>query len=47
MEIISEAKQKDINIYAIKNNWPLNGSIENNLEASGFEDHPGISREDQ
>jgi DNA invertase Pin-like site-specific DNA recombinase len=31
MEIISEAKQKEINIYAIKNNWALNGSIESKI----------------
>jgi DNA invertase Pin-like site-specific DNA recombinase len=31
MEIISEAKQKEINIYAIKNNWTLNGSIESKI----------------
>ncbi|MBU1820403.1 MAG: recombinase family protein, partial [Bacteroidetes bacterium] len=28
MEIIGEAKRKEINIHAIKNNWTLNGSIE-------------------
>jgi DNA invertase Pin-like site-specific DNA recombinase len=31
MEIISEAKQKGINIFAIKNNWNLNGSIESKI----------------
>jgi DNA invertase Pin-like site-specific DNA recombinase len=31
MEIISEAKQKEINIYAIKNNWALNGTIEGKI----------------
>src|SRR5512137_229717 len=31
MEIISEAKQKGINIHAIKNNWTLNGSIESKI----------------
>ena len=31
MEIISEAKRKGINIYAIKNNWSLNGSIESKI----------------
>jgi DNA invertase Pin-like site-specific DNA recombinase len=31
MEIISEAKRKEINIYAIKNNWTLNGSIESKI----------------
>jgi len=31
MEIISEAKQKEINIFAIKNNWTLNGSIESKI----------------
>jgi DNA invertase Pin-like site-specific DNA recombinase len=31
MEIISEAKRKGINIYAIKNNWTLNGSIESKI----------------
>ncbi len=31
MEIISEAKQKDVNIHAIKNNWTLNGTIESKI----------------
>ena len=31
MEIISEAKRKEINIHAIKNNWTLNGSIESKI----------------
>jgi DNA invertase Pin-like site-specific DNA recombinase len=31
MEIISEAKRKEINIYAIKNNWALNGTIESKI----------------
>jgi DNA invertase Pin-like site-specific DNA recombinase len=31
MEIIGEAKRKDINIFAIKNNWTLNGSIESKI----------------
>jgi DNA invertase Pin-like site-specific DNA recombinase len=31
MEIISEAKQKEINIHAIKNSWTLNGSIESKI----------------
>lgn len=31
MEIISEAKRKEINIYAIKNNWTLNGTIESKI----------------
>lgn len=31
MEIISEAKQKGINIHAIKNSWTLNGSIESKI----------------
>lgn len=31
MEIISEAKQKEINIHAIKNNWTLNGTIESKI----------------
>ena len=31
MEIISEAKRKEINIFAIKNNWTLNGSIESKI----------------
>jgi len=31
MEIISEAKKKDINVHAIKNNWTLNGSIESKM----------------
>lgn len=31
MEIISEAKRKEINIHAIKNNWNLNGTIESKI----------------
>jgi DNA invertase Pin-like site-specific DNA recombinase len=31
MEIISEAKRKEVNIHAIKNNWTLNGSIESKI----------------
>jgi DNA invertase Pin-like site-specific DNA recombinase len=31
MEIISEAKRKEINIHAIKNGWTLNGSIESKI----------------
>ena len=31
MEIISEAKKKEINIYAIKNGWTLNGTIESKI----------------
>lgn len=31
MEIISEAKRKEINIHAVKNNWTLNGSIESKI----------------
>ena len=31
MEIISEAKQKGINIHAIKNSWTLNGTIESKI----------------
>jgi DNA invertase Pin-like site-specific DNA recombinase len=31
MEIISEAKRKEINIHAIKNNWTLNGTIESKI----------------
>ena len=31
MEIIGEAKRKEINIHAIKNNWTLNGSIESKI----------------
>lgn len=31
MEIISEAKRKEINIFAIKNNWTLNGTIESKI----------------
>src|SRR5664280_2698448 len=31
MEIISEAKQKEINIHAIKNNWTLNGTNESKI----------------
>jgi DNA invertase Pin-like site-specific DNA recombinase len=31
MEIISEAKQKEINIHAIKNGWTLNGTIESKI----------------
>jgi len=28
---ISEAKQKEINIHAIKNGWTLNGTIESKI----------------
>jgi DNA invertase Pin-like site-specific DNA recombinase len=31
MEIIAEAKRKEINIYAIKNNWTLNGTTESKV----------------
>jgi DNA invertase Pin-like site-specific DNA recombinase len=31
MEIISEAKRKEINIHAVKNGWTLNGSIESKI----------------
>ena len=31
MEIIAEAKKKEINIHAIKNNWTLNGTIESKI----------------
>ena len=31
MEIISEAKKKEINIHAIKNGWTLNGTIESKI----------------
>lgn len=31
MEIIAEAKRKEINIYAIKNNWTLNGTMESKV----------------
>ena len=31
MEIIGEAKRKEINIHAIKNNWTLNGTIESKI----------------
>jgi len=31
MEIISEATRKEINIYAIKNNWRLNGTMESKV----------------
>ena len=31
MEIIAEAKKKEINIHAIKNGWTLNGTIESKI----------------
>lgn len=31
LEIISEAKRKDVNIHAVKNNWTLNGTIESKI----------------
>ena len=31
IEIIGEAKRKEINIHAIKNNWTLNGTIESKI----------------
>jgi len=37
MEIIAEAKRKEINIYAIKNNWTLNGTMEiSNKKGTSF-----------
>ncbi|NLE25302.1 MAG: recombinase family protein [Clostridiaceae bacterium] len=45
MEIIAEAKRKDINIYAIKNNWKLNGSIESKVMLMVFSMAAEIERD--
>jgi len=36
MEMLAVAKQKGINIYAIKGNWELNGSLQSNVIAMAF-----------
>jgi len=45
MEIIAEAKRKEINIYAIKNNWKLNGSIESKVMLMVFSMAAEIERD--
>jgi DNA invertase Pin-like site-specific DNA recombinase len=44
MEIISEAKRKDVNIHAIKNNWTLNGTIESKILLMVFSTASEIER---
>ena len=36
MEILAIAKEKDIQIYAIKGNWKLDGSVQSNILAMAF-----------
>ncbi|MGD0277481.1 MAG: recombinase family protein [Syntrophales bacterium] len=45
IEIISEAKRKEINIHAIKNNWTLNGSIESKILLMAFSMASEIERD--
>ena len=45
MDIISEARRKDINIHAIKNNWTLNGGIENKTLLKAFSMASEIERD--
>ena len=45
MEIISEARRKDINIHAIKNNWTLNNSIKNKTLLMAFSMASEIERD--
>jgi DNA invertase Pin-like site-specific DNA recombinase len=45
MEIIIEARRKDINIHAIKNNWTLNGGIENKSLLMAFSMASEIERD--
>lgn len=45
VEIISELKRKEVNIYAIKNNWTLNGSIESKILLMAFSMASEIERD--
>lgn len=45
LEIISEAKAKEINIHAIKNNWTLNGTIESKIMLMVFSMASEIERD--
>ena len=45
MEIIAEAKRKEINIHAIKNNWTLNGTIESKIMLMVFSMAAEIERD--
>ena len=45
MEILSIAKNKGINIYAIKGNWQLDGTIQSNIIAMAFSMAAEIERE--
>lgn len=45
MEILSVAKTKEVNIYAIKGNWQLDGSIQSSIIAMAFSMAAEIERE--
>lgn len=45
MEILSVAKNKEVNIYAIKGNWKLDGSIQSSIIAMAFSMAAEIERE--
>ena len=45
MEILSVAKEKGVNVYAVKGNWSLNGSIESKIYAMVFAMAAEIERE--
>ena len=45
MEILSIATQKEINIYAIKGNWQLDGSIQSKIVAMAFSMAAEIERD--
>ena len=45
MEILSIAKNKGINIYALKGNWKLDGSIQSSIIAMAFSMAAEIERE--
>jgi DNA invertase Pin-like site-specific DNA recombinase len=45
MEILSMATQKQINVYAIKGNWQLDGSIQSKIVAMAFSMAAEIERD--
>jgi DNA invertase Pin-like site-specific DNA recombinase len=45
MEILSVAKEKGIEVFAVKNNWSLNGSIESKVVAMVFSMAAEIERD--
>jgi len=45
MEILSIAKQKGINIYSVKGNWQLDGTIQSNIIAMAFSMASEIERD--